>query len=112
MGFIKRLLRLETRSETVSVDDNLKRLLGGQTTAENALNIPAVAACVDFISGKIAELPIKLYKSDDKNKKAQEVTNDNRLNILNDETGDLLDPCQMKRAFVRDMLIFGSGYIY
>ena len=32
--------------------------------------------------------------------------------MLNDETGDLLDAYQMKKAFIRDYLLNGNGYIY
>jgi len=116
MGIINRLFRREIRADDaqiveVQMDDELKRLLGVSISEETAMNIPAVAACVNFICGKIAELPIRLYK-DDLSGKAEEVTNDARLGLLNDETGDLLDPFQMKFAVVRDFLLHGSGYLF
>ena len=111
-GFLQKLFRKkEVRTEYVSVDDNLLRALNIKTDAETALNIPAVSACVDFICGKIAELPIKLFK-DSLNGKTKEITDDNRVRLLNDVTGDLLDPYQMKAAVVRDYLLNGTGYIY
>ena len=111
MNFLKRLFAKEVRTvETVSVNEHLRQILSGVTDVQTALNIPAVSACVDFIAGKIAELPIKLYRYRDG--KTTEMTHDNRLYLLNDCTGDLLDPYQMKFAIVRDYLLAGTGYIY
>lgn len=55
-------------------------------------------------------LPIKLYK--ESNGETEEVKNDIRVRLLNDETGDTLDAYQMKKAFVQDYLLNGTGYIY
>ena len=111
-GILQRLFgKKEIRTEYVSVDDTLLKALNIKTDTETALNIPAVSACVDFICGKIAELPIKLFK-DSLDGKTQEITDDNRVRLLNDVTGDLLDPYQMKAAVVRDYLLSGTGYIY
>ena len=84
--------------------------MGLVTDTKTALNIPAVSACVDFISGTVARLPIRLYRENDG--KTSEITCDIRLQLLNDSTGDLLDPYQMKKAFVRDYLLRGAGYIF
>lgn len=112
MGFLKNLFaKKEYRTiETVEVDEHLRQIMGLVTDTKTALEIPAVSACVDFISGKIAELPIKLYKESDG--KTTEITDDFRLSLLNDSTGDLLDPYQMKSALVRDYLLHGAGYIF
>ena len=112
MGFLKNLFaKKEYRTvETVEVDEHLRQIMGLVTDTQTALNIPAVSACVDFISNKIAELPIKLYRESDG--KTTEITGDFRLSLLNDSTGDLLDPYQMKSALVRDYLLHGAGYIF
>ena len=112
MNFLQKLFsKKEIRTiETVTVDDHLRQILGGITDVQTALNIPAVSACVDFIAGKIAELPIKLYR--EKDGKTVEIKEDSRLYLLNDSTGDLLDPYQMKYAIVRDYLLTGTGYIF
>ena len=112
MGFLKNLFaKKEYRTvETIEVDEHLRQIMGLVTDTQTALNIPAVSACVDFISSKIAELPIKLYH--EKNGKTAEIVNDIRLSLLNDSTGDLLDSYQMKKAFVRDYLLHGAGYIF
>jgi HK97 family phage portal protein len=112
LNFFKNLFRKkEYRTvETVEVDEHLRQVMGLVTDTQTALNIPAVSACVDFISNKIAELPIKLYRESDG--KTTEITHDFRLSLLNDSTGDLLDTYQMKSAFVRDYLLHGAGYIF
>ena len=91
MGFFKNLFRKkEYRTvETIEVDEHLRQIMGLITDTQTALNIPAVSACVDFISSKIAELPIKLYRESDG--KTAEIINDIRLSLLNDSTGDLID---------------------
>lgn len=77
-----------------------------------ALNIPTVSGCIELISNIVASTPIKLFK--EVNGAIEEVTEkeDIRLKLLNDETGDLLDAHQMKKALVRDYLLAGNGYIY
>lgn len=81
-------------------------------TKKEALNIPAVAASVDFIAGTLASIPIKLYRKNLQNGNKEEVTDDYRLGLLNSETGDLLDAYQMKKSMVSDYLLDGRGYVY
>lgn len=81
-------------------------------TKAEALNIPAVAASVEFISGTLASIPIKLYRKDPKDGNKEEIVDDYRLKLLNEDTGDLLDAVQMKQSVVSDYLLDGSGYIY
>ena len=91
-------------------------ILAGQPIASNritraqALDIPAVGTAINFIAGTIAGLPIRLYKRDGDN--VSEITNDYRLKLLNDDTGDLLDAEQFRRALITDMLLEGAGYAY
>ena len=75
-------------------------------THEHAMTIPAVSGAVDFISGTIASMPIKLYKYKDGKVEPQE--KDSRVKLLNGDTGDTLDAYQMKKAMVEDYL-FGKG---
>ncbi|WP_418779289.1 phage portal protein [Intestinimonas sp.] len=79
-------------------------------TVRDALNIPAIAGCVELISGVVSGLPVRLYR--DEGGKVTELTDDYRLRLLNDETGDLLDAVQWKKALVRDYLLPGAGYSY
>lgn len=79
-------------------------------TKEEALSIPSVGTCVDLISGLIATLPIKLYKEN--SGKVEEMEEDRRVILLNDETQDTLDGFQFKKALVTDYLLEGAGYAY
>ena len=85
-------------------------LNGGSITREQALSIPSVAANVDFISNCIAAMPIKLYKRKDGH--IEEVTDDTRVSLLNNDTGDTLDAFQLKKALVTDYFLGKGGYCY
>lgn len=82
---------------------------GSSITKAQALTIPAVAANVDFISGIIASMPIKLFEK--KGDKVIEVK-DHRTTILNSDTGDTLDGYQLKKALITDYLLDKGGYAY
>jgi len=124
--FIKREAREETKEVEVTdeqvVEENnpqdllLKSLLKGEEiTKQNALSVPAVSSAVDMLSSLVAPLPVKLYKKtkgEDGKTKIEEVENDIRLNLLNQDTGDLLDPFQLKKAIVYDYLVNKGAYVY
>lgn len=93
----------------------LQALLKGEVINKNkALSIPAVSSAVDKISNLVAMLPIKLYKKEfiDGEKKVKEILDDNRTKLLNQDTGDTLDPFQLKKAIARDYLIEKGAYVY
>lgn len=97
--------------ESTVSDVLLSALLAGESISrEMALNIPAVASAVDMISGSIASMPVRLFKY--KDGKAEEVRKDERIALLNYDSKDTLDSFQMKKAFVMDYLLDGSGYIF
>ena len=108
MGFFK---RKEERAEEITFSSDgdgselLISALGGNTklTVNTALQVPAVAHCVDMIASAIAALPIKLYRRE-ANGKVKEITDDSRLKILNSETGDTMNADNMRRMWVRDYL--------
>ena len=106
----------ESVVETESTGDILlKALLKGETINKNkAMSIPAVSSAVDRISNLVAMLPIRFYKQEivDGKMKVSEVLDDNRTNILNQDTGDTLDPFQLKKAMARDYLIDKGAYIF
>ena len=85
-------------------------LITDKITRIQALNIPTLAGCVELISSLVASIPIKLYREE--NGKVEEVKADNRLKLLNEETGDMLTAYQMKKALIIDYLLMGNGYIY
>ena len=112
MGIFNRKKRDVEQNITPPIDDVLLRaLFNGETiTREKAMTLPAVAGAVDFISNMIACMPVKLYKY--KQGKVEEVTDDNRTRLLNNDTGDTLDAFQFKKAMVEDYLMGKGGYAY
>lgn len=119
MGFWKRLFGIEERSDDdlSGVLDGgaelLRALIGGDKfTAEQALEIPAFSAAVDFISNTVSMLPVKLYRENTADSSTEEITEDRRLFLLNDEANSIMGADAAKRAAVRDMLLFGSGFLY
>lgn len=101
-----------TLGDPNTVSDVLLQALieGGEITREMVLSIPAVSGDVDFIANSIASMPIKLYKK--KDGKVQEVDEDTRVTLLNNDTGDTLDSFQFKKAMVTDYLLGKGGYAY
>lgn len=112
MGLFDRFRKRATTVDVNTVDDVLLRaILNGEAIArEDALTLPAVSGAVDFISGTIASMPIKLYKY--KSGKVEEVDGDPRVRMLNADTGDTLDAYQLKKALVEDYLLGKGGYCY
>lgn len=119
MGLFDRFRKEEKREETpapvnqemVANDVLLSALLNSQpVTRDQALTLPAVSGAVDFISGMIASMPVKLYKY--KDGKVESKDDDPRVLLLNGDTGDTLDAFQMKKAMVEDYLLGKGGYSY
>lgn len=79
-------------------------------TVEQAMQIPTFAACIDLICSSIASLQIKLYEQQGDN--IIEIKDDPRLEILNNQTGDLLNAYDMKYMMVQDYLLKGDGHAY
>lgn len=99
------------QQEMVANDVLLSALLNSQpVTRDQALTLPAVSGAVDFISGMIASMPVKLYKY--KDGKVESKDDDPRVLLLNGDTGDTLDAFQMKKAMVEDYLLGKGGYAY
>lgn len=94
----------------LSLQGNLKAYISEDLiTKEVALNIPSVKACVELISNTIASIPIYLYELREGKKYTKE---DNRVTLLNNDTGDTLNGFQLKKALVIDYLLEGNGYVY
>ncbi len=79
-------------------------------TKDQAMAIPSIAQCVDVICSIAASLPVCLYR--DKGDHVELVEEDPRVFLLNEESGNLLDSFQMKKAWVEDYLLDGIGYLY
>ena len=114
MGLFDVFRKRDTEPEQIEkiVDDVLlKALLEGETiTREKAMTLPCVNGAVDFISNAIASMPVKLYKVRDG--KVEERFDDDRVKMLNGDTGDTLDGFQMKKAMVSDFLMGKGGYCF
>lgn len=113
MGFFD-FFRREKRAAEPECDDILLRAIitGEPLSEETAMTIPVFSACVDFIACTIAGLPVKLYRDCAVHQTAEEITQDRRIGLLNDDGGDLLTAYETRRAQIMDMLLYGAGYMY
>ena len=102
----------ETNANAVNADELLRGMISADAvTPEIAMQIPAYAASVGFISDMIGELPIRLYRED--GTQTEEITDDPRLRLLNGYTGDeLFNTGAMLRGMIRDYFNRGEGYVY
>lgn len=116
--FFKREIQVENNNDpqpeiiTPPVNDVLlQALLNNEViTREKALTLPAVSGAVDFIGNMIASMPVKLFRYH--NGKVEEQLHDNRVKLLNGDTGDTLDAFQLKKAMVSDYLLGQGGYCF
>lgn len=113
MGIFRRT-KQEIRADTGTVsyeDALLQAILGGTgITKSIALQIPTVASAIDLIGNIIASTPICLYKINDG--KVVKITDDYRISLLNDDTGDTLSPHDFWKAIIRDYYAGKGGYAY
>lgn len=112
MGLLDFFKKRDTQVDASTVNDVLLRAIlnGEEIKREDALTLPAVSGAVDFISGTIASMPVKLYKY--KKGKVEEQDTDTRVKMLNVDTGDTLNGYQLKKALVEDYLLGKGGYCY
>lgn len=110
MGLFKRKEERAT-GEVGFNEPLLKALLNPLApTKDTALNIPSLNGCIEYIGNTIAMLPIKLYTEADG--EVQEIKDDERIRLLNDDTGDTLDAVQFWKAMVRDYFLGKGAYAY
>lgn len=76
---------------------------------DKAMKIPAFSSCINMIANTISLIPIKLYKVN--GDAVEEVKEDVRVRLLNDDPKDTLNAVQMKKALVKDYFSKG-GYVY
>ena len=116
MKLFKRKMEERAQPEKVSESDTigaelLRALLGNSDiTREQALEIPVVNAAIDKISKTIVSLPIKLYQK--KGEETKEITDDVRLKLLNNDTGDTLTSSQFWYAMLADYYLGKGGFAY
>lgn len=118
-NIFKKKIKNETDKETM-IDENavseviLKALLAGEEiNREKVLMIPAVSSAVGLICDSFAMIPFKLYKKTTKDGKKQTTeVEDDRVSIINYDTGDTLDGFQFKKAIAEDYLLGKGGYAH
>lgn len=123
MGFFKRNRTQEIRAapeqraeQMLEMDGALEMFFKAMSTVrrtfsqEEAMGIPALAGCIEFICGIAASVPVRLYEVGADGEK--EITDDRRLTILNEDTGDLLTGPEWKKAFFMDYLLRGRCWAY
>lgn len=76
---------------------------------DKAMKVPAFSACINMIADIISMIPIRLYRIN--NDAVEEIKDDARVRLLNNDTGDTLNAVQMKKAIVRDYFSKG-GYVF
>ena len=90
----------------------LTELNGGYyITAQQAQEIPAVSACLEYIGNKVALLPLKLYERDDEGR-INEIKNDERTRLFNIQPSEYFDAFLFKNMLAKDYMLYGSCYAY
>lgn len=110
--FRKKKPEIRADNGEIRIDDPLLTALLGITEVNKAtaMQIPTVASSISLIGDLIAATPIKLYR--EVNGKAEEIKDDVRLRLLNEDTGDTLDSNQFWHAMVEDYFLGKGGYAY
>lgn len=117
MAFFKKRERAEPEQDNKEKNENdcddllISTYLGRKNiTREMAEEIPAIQGNLDLIVKTAANVPIRLYKRN--GKRVEEIENDHRVSLLNEDTGDTLDAKEMKQALFRDYFLGKGGYCY
>lgn len=79
-------------------------------TRDNVMQIPTLASGVNMIAKLIASLPIKMYELVDG--EVNEITDDNRLKLLNLQAEKTMSAYHMKESLIKDYLLDGNGFVY
>ena len=102
--------RKEERGEGVTADVLFASMKKDRISAEDAMNIPAAARCVNMIASAVASLPVRLYEKTDND--IREIKDDPRVELLNNRTGDTINASEMRIRWVMDYLLLGNAYAY
>lgn len=113
IGLFKKKKKQEIRADTAqSAETSLLTFFGisGELTREATLSIPTVSACISKISETVSRLPVKLYRKDAE--QVTEIFDDNRIKLLNGDTGDTLSTVDMWKAAIEDYYLGSGAWIY
>lgn len=101
------------RAEDSSVifDDPVLQALMGKTevSLQEAMEIPTFAGAVNKICDTISIIPIKLYHKTDN---GVEEVDDDRVKLINEDSGDTFDGAGFKKAMVYDYLTNKGAYAF
>lgn len=116
MGFFtkwKKEKRAEPTEGMVQADDVLLQALfpNSGLNKEKMLGIPMVASCIQKLAGDVARLPIQLFQKTE-NGEITEKSQDNRLRLLNIDTGDTLTTVEFWKNIVEDYYLGNGGFAY
>jgi len=102
---------VKERAEAVNFDEVLLQAIlnKGTVTLDEAMEIPSFAGCVNKICDTISIIPIKLYE---KKKEGVAEVDDDRVVLLNTDTGDTMNGSDFKKAITRDYLTSKGGYAF
>lgn len=114
MGFFDRFKKRATEIVdfgSIGLSDTLLQALlnPDSITVDKAMEIPAFAGCVNKICDTAALVPIRLYQ---RTKDKVEEVEDDRVRLINDDTGDTLSGADFKKAMMFDYLTNRGGYAY
>ncbi len=120
MGIFDRFMQKNEDEGVIIPSDSLLSAIlndGEVLNRDQIMNIPQVAANVDIISSIFATIPFRLYKKatdKDGNVKVIKLDDDERVKLINDNTGDTMDPYMLKKAMCEDYFVGlnGGGYAY
>lgn len=98
---------------SVKVEDALLVAIFGNNgmTKAKMLEIPIVMSCVEKLAGTVARLPVKLYRRTEDGKTV-EITDDQRVRMLNKDTGDALNTNEFIKAMIEDYYLGKGAYAY
>lgn len=97
----------------IASDVLLRALLGEgrPITRAEALQIPTVQACITLISNTISRLPLQLLRKK-RNGDIEVVKKDQRVTLLNDDTGDTLTAKSFWKAMIEDYYLGKGGFAF
>lgn len=95
-----------------SADTSILTFFGitDKITRVEAISIPTVSACISKIGETISRLPVRLYRKDEE--QVTEIFDDDRIKLMNGDTGDTLSTVDMWKAAVEDFYLGRGAWIY
>lgn len=78
---------------------------------EEVMRIPTAKACVDLITGSIAQMPIYLYKENEDGS-VEKLKEDKRVRLLNHENEADMSAIDFKKLMVKDYVLRGQSFAF